>query len=85
MNNQRWNHYLCGNSGTITLLFALILFVASNYILNWFILDQLTLSKEQSAQLMGIFDQFIICNAIPLMVFLTNDKLYNHVKNEIFY
>ena len=85
MNNQRWNHYLCGNSGTITLLFALILFVASNYILNWFILDQLTLSKEQSAQLMGIFDQFIICNGIPLMVFLTNDKLYNHVKNEIFY
>ena len=84
-NNQRWNHYLCGNSGTIILLLALFLIIGCNYsTLNWWILHQLTLNKEESAQLHGIFNQFIICNGIPLIVYLTNDKLYKHVKNEIF-
>ena len=81
MNNQRWNHYLCGNSGTITLLLALFLIILSHYILNWWILDQLTLNNEESAQLIGIFYQFIFCNGIPLIVYLTNEKLYKHVKN----
>ena len=84
MNTQRWNHYLCGYSGTLSLLFALFLLVASNYTLNWWILPQLTLNKEASAQLIGIFNQFIYCNGIPLVIYLTNDKLYKHVKNEIF-
>ena len=84
MNTQRWNHYLCGYSGTLSLLFALFLFIASNYILNWWILPQLTLNKEASAQLIGIFNQFAACNCIPLIFYLTNDKLYQHVKNEIF-
>ena len=83
-NNQRWNHYLCGNSGTITLLLALFLIILSHYILNWWILDELTLSNEESAQLLGMFYQFIICNGIPLIVYLTNEKLYKYVKNEIF-
>ena len=84
MNTQRWNHYLCGNSGTITLLLALFLIILSHYILNWWILDELTLSNEESAQLLGMFYQFIICNGIPLIVYLTNEKLYKYVKNEIF-
>ena len=84
MNTQRWNHYLCGNSGTITLLLALFLILVSNYILNWWILDQLTLNNEEIEQLHGIFDQFIYCNGIPLIVYLTNEKLYKYVKNEIF-
>ena len=85
MNNKRWNHYLCGYSGTLSLLFALFLLVVSNYTLNWWILHQLTLNKEESAQLHGIFNQFIYCNGIPLIIFLTNDKLYKHVKNEIIF
>ena len=32
---------------------------------------------------MDIFDQFIYCNGIPLIFYLTNDKLYKHVENEI--
>ena len=83
MNNQRWNHYLCGNSGTITLLLASFLIILSSYILNWWILDPLTLNNEESFQLIDIFYQFIICNGIPLIVYLTNEKLYKHVKNEI--
>ena len=85
MNTQRWNHYLCGNSGTLSLLFALFLLVVSNYTLNWWILHKLTLNKKESAQLHGIFNQFIYCNGIPLIIYLTNDKLYKHVKNEIIF
>ena len=84
MNNQRWNHYLCGNSGTITLLLGLFLVIVCNYTLNWWIFDQLSLNKEVKAQLIGIFNQFIACNGFPLIFYLTNDKLYQHVKNEIF-
>ena len=84
MNNQRWNHYLCGNSGTITLLLAMFLLIIFNYTLSWWILDQLSLNKEASTQLKGIFSQFSVCNVFPLILYLTNDKLYQHVKNEIF-
>ena len=76
-NNQRWNHYLCGNSGTITLLLSLFLMLLSTYIL-------IGIYNEESAQLIGIFYQFMHCNGIPSIVYLTNEKLYKHVKNEIF-
>ena len=77
LNNQRWNYYLCGNSATITLLLALflILIVSVNLVKRFF--------NEESAHLIGIFYQFILCNGIPLIVYLTNYKLYKHVKNEI--
>ena len=81
-NNQRWNYYLCGNSATITLLLALflILIVSVNLVKRFF--------NEESAHLIGIFyyqfvSPFILCNGVPLIVYLSNDKLYKHVKNEI--
>ena len=82
LNNQRWNYYLCGNSATITLLLALflILIVSVNLVKRFF--------NEESAHMIGIFyyqyiTPFMLCNAVPLIVYLTNDKLYKHVKNEI--
>ena len=82
VNNQHWNHYLCGNSGTIILLFAMFLIIVCNYMMNWWIFDQSNLNKDTSAQMIRIFNQFIMCNVFPLMFYLTNDKLYQHVKNE---
>ena len=84
LNNQYWNLYLCGNSGTIMLLLVILSLNVCYYLLNWWILDVLNLSKDTSAQIYGIFTQFIICNVIPLMFYLTNNKLYQHVKNEFF-
>ena len=82
LNNQRWNYYLCGNSATISLLLALflILIVSVNLVKRFF--------NEESAHMIGIFyyqyiTPFMLCNAVPLIVYLTNDKLYKHVKNEI--
>ena len=83
LNNKYWNHYLCGNSGTI-LLFLLIFVLQLFYFMwHWWILDLLNLNKDTSAQMIGIFNQFVTCNFIPLMFYLTNDKLYQYVKNEI--
>ena len=83
LNNQYWNHYLCGNSGTL-LLFLLIFFLqVFSYMWHRWILDLLNLNKDTSAQMIGIFNQFVTCNVIPLMFYLTNNKLYQHVKNEI--
>ena len=84
MNNQHWNHYLCGNFGTTMLIFAMFLLIVCNYMMGWWILDLLNLSKDTSVQMFGIFNQFIVCNVIPLVFYLTNDKLYQHVKNEFF-
>ena len=79
LNTNRWNHYTCDYSGTITLLIVLFLIFVSNYIF----VHQLTLTQEESAHLMGIFQQFIFCNAIPMIAYWKNDKLYKHVKSEI--
>ena len=80
MNTQRWNHYLCGNSGTIILLFVMFVLLLSTYMFNYIMID---IYNEESAQLIAIFYQFIHCNAIPLIVYLTNEKLYKHVKDEL--
>ena len=84
LNNQHWNHYLCGYSGSIMFLFAMFLLIVYNYMMNFWIFDQLNLNKDTSVQMIVIFNQFIICIVIPLIFYLTNDKLYQHVKNEFF-
>ena len=79
LNTSRWNHYTCDYSGTITLLIALFIIFVSHHIF----MHQLKLTQEESAHLMGIFQQFILCNAIPMIAYLKNDKLYKHIKSEI--
>ena len=61
MNNQRWNHHLCSNPGTMSI----------------------TLNKEEAVHLNDIFDQFVYCICIPILIYARNDKLYKYVKNEI--
>ena len=84
INNQRWNLFVCGHSGYLTLILACFSTFITNDILNWLILDQLNFNKEAAAQLNGTFYQFICCNCVPLIGYLINDKLYQHVKTAIF-
>ena len=79
LNTNRWNHYTCDYSGTITLLIALFLIFVSHHIFMY----QLKLTQEESAHLMGILQQFILCNGIPMIAYLKNDKLYKHIKTEL--
>ena len=80
MNNQRWNHHLCSNSGTISIILVIFLKLLTKYIQAWWII---TLNKEEAVYLNDIFDQFVYCICIPILIYARNDKLYKYVKNEI--
>ena len=83
INNQRWNHLLCSNSGIMTIILLLFFVLISKYIQNWWILSYFKLNKVEMFHMFSIFDTFIYCVGIPLTIYARNDKLYKHVKNEI--
>ena len=83
INNQRWNHLLCSNSGIMTIILVLILLMISKYVQNWWILSNFKLNKVEIIHVFSIFDTFIYCVGIPLTIYARNDKLYKHVKTEI--
>ena len=80
MNNQRWNHHLCSNPGTMSIILVIFLKLLTKYIQAWWII---TLNKEEAVHLNDIFDQFVYCICIPIIIYARNDKLYKYVKNEI--
>ena len=82
MNNQRWNHHVCSNFGTMTIILILSFTILSKYILAWWILNNLDLNKNETVQLTEMFDQFVYSICIPITIYAKNDKLYKHVKNE---
>ena len=83
INNQRWNHFLCSNSGTttITMIILIDLFLL-RFILNWFS-DHLDLNKVEKLQFRYMFYTIMYCVVIPIVTYARNEKLYKHVKNEI--
>ena len=83
INNQRWNHLLCSNSGIMTIIMATFLVLISKYIQEWWILNHFDLNKVETVQLMSMFDTFVFCVGIPITIYARNEKLYKHVKNEI--
>ena len=83
INNQRWNHFLCSNSGTttITMIILIDLFLL-RFILNWFS-DHLELNRVETLQFRYMFYTIMYCVVIPIATYARNEKLYKHVKNEI--
>ena len=83
INNQRWNHLLCSNSGIMTIILAIFLVGISKYIQNWWIVNYFKLNNVATTQYISMFDTFVYCVGIPITIYARNDKLYKHVKNEI--
>ena len=83
INNQRWNHFLCSNSGTtiITMIILIDLFLL-RFILNWFS-GHLDLNRVETLQFRYMFYTIMYCVVIPIVTYARNEKLYKHVKNEI--
>ena len=84
INNQRWNHLLCSNYGTMVIFLVIIIdLVLLKYILNSWILNHFKLNKVETVQISSMFDVFVYCVVIPLAIYARNEKLYKHVKIEI--
>ena len=83
INNQRWNNFLCSNSGSITIVLVLFLVLMidlflSRYIQNWWILN-----KVETLQVSYTFYTFVFSVGIPSAIYARNEKLYKYVENEI--
>ena len=82
-NNKRWNDYLCNNAG----LFVIIIVVALMACL-WHPFGQYisfaNLDEETQNILKLDFQYLILTVVIPAYVYAKTDKLFNHVKTEIF-
>ena len=84
INTQRWNHLLCSNSGTISIVLVLFLALIIDLFLSKNIQNWLILSKVETIQFSYTIDTFVFCVGIPVAIYARNEKLYKHVKSEIF-
>ena len=82
-NNQPINHYICSISGYFLLMIVMFLLMLSKIFLNHFVLNSSRLNMEEKSHFVDSFDHLILNVVIPLTIYVKNDKLFKHVKNEI--
>ena len=83
MNNQQWNNYICSNLYLIFLIILLITVLMAFRFISIIISNDSGLSEEDLIQLKSQSLQFILSVFVPLFMYVKNDKLLKHVKNEI--
>ena len=83
MNNQQWNNYICSNLYLIFLIILLITVLKAFRFISIIISNDSGLSEEDLIQLKSQSLQFILSVFVPLFMYVKNDKLLKHVKNEI--
>ena len=84
LNNQKWNEDFCSNSEIIVLLLIFFLMGVSATILQWAIFYGSNLSEEEKAQYKYHFFQLLKDVLLPVFIYLWHDKLFKHVKTELF-
>ena len=84
INTQRWNHLLCSNSGTISIVLVLFSALIIDLFLSKFVQSWWILNKVETIQFSYRIHTFLFCIGIPLAIYAINEKLYKHVKSEIF-
>ena len=82
-NNQQWNDYICSNLHLISLFIFTIAFVVASPFISVIIFNYSSLSEEDLIQLKFQSLQLIQCVFVPLIMYVKNEKLFNHVKTEI--
>ena len=84
VNNQKWNEDFCSNSEIIVLLLIFLLMGLGATILQWAIFYGSNLSEEEKAQYKYHFFQLLKDVLLPILIYLWHDKLFKHVKTELF-
>ena len=84
VNNQKWNEDFCSNSEIIVLLLIFLLMGLGATILQWAIFYGSNLSEEEKAQYKYHFFQLLKDVLLPVFIYLWHDKLFKHVKTELF-
>ena len=82
-NNQQWNNYICSNLHLIFLFIFVIALVVGSPFISVIIFNCSNLSEEDLIQLKFQSLQLIECVFVPLIMYMKNYKLFNHVKTEI--
>ena len=80
-NNQRWNQYICSNSGTILLVLVIFL-ISINF--KFYMLNYSNLNEHEKLILQNlVFVGSILNLGIPLYMYAKNNKLLKHLTHEI--
>ena len=82
-NNKQWNNYICSNLHLIFLFIFVIALVVGSPFISVIIFNYSNLSEEDLIQLKFQSLQLIESVFVPLIMYVRNDKLFNHVKTEI--
>ena len=83
VNNQRWNLPVCGIYGYFFLLIT-TLFVSSSFVMMNSLLSGTNITIEEKAQIDDHLNEITIQILIPVVIYVRNSKLRQHVKYEIF-
>ena len=84
-NNQPINYYICSISDYFLLMIVMFLLMLSKIFLNYFVLNSSRLNIEEKSHFIDSFDHLILNVVIPLAIYVKNEKLFKHVKNEIYF
>ena len=82
-NNQRWNPQICGIFGNFTVI-IILLFTSTSFVLLNSLLKGLSLTTEEKAQIDDHLNEITIQIVVPVVKYIRNSKLRQHVKYEIF-
>ena len=84
LNTQRWNLPVCGIYGYFTLL-IITLFVSFSFVIMKDLLSGLNITTEEKAQIDDHLNEITIQIVVPIVIYVRNSKLRQHVKYEIFH
>ena len=80
LNNQCWNDDFCSNASIYFLMICILVIIFShNSIYNWS-----SLNEVEKMQLKYNSSQLILNVFIPIIMYVKNNKLFKHVKTEIY-
>ena len=83
MNTQHRNHHMCSTTGFFLLLILLFCLTLNSQFVLMLVNEKNSLNEEDIMQLRDNIVQMILNVGIPLIIYVKNKKLFEHVKEEI--